>query len=65
MSERTVRGGIESGASEEAIEQTIDPELVDDTHEQEEDVEAISLPDYDPDQFELPDDYEYDGEDED
>jgi len=37
----------------------IDPELVDDRDVQEEDVVEVDLPDYDPEQFELPDDFEY------
>lgn len=46
----------------------IDPELVDDRDLREVDVENLPLPDYDPSEFELPDDYEYvevdeDGED--
>jgi len=47
----------------------IDPELVDDRDVQETDIAEITLPEYDPEEFELPDDYEYsedgdeDGED--
>ena len=39
----------------------IDPELVQDEHDdpKTDDVVAFPLPDYDPEQFELPDDYEY------
>lgn len=37
----------------------IDPELAEDRDVQEEDIEPVDLPDYDPAQFELPDDYEY------
>ena len=38
----------------------IDPELVEDRDVHEEDVAApVDLPDYDPEDFELPDDYEY------
>lgn len=42
----------------------IDPELVDDRETHDDDVEAFELPDYDPTQFELPDDYE-DGDEDD
>ena len=37
----------------------IDPELRDDRDEVATDVPQIELPEYDPSQFELPDDYEY------
>lgn len=37
----------------------IDPELVDDRDVQETDIEPVDLPEYDHEQFELPDDYEY------
>lgn len=63
MSEE-LRGGIEKGPSPEPVEQDIDPELVDDRdlHEEGED-EVIELPDYDPTQFEFPDDeYESEGD---
>jgi hypothetical protein len=41
-------------------EQTIDPELRDDREEVVEEVPTLAdLPEYDPTQFELPDDYEY------
>lgn len=44
-------------------EQTIDPELVDDLTTQEEEVPvAFDMPEYDPTQFELSDDYEYEEE---
>lgn len=36
-----------------------DPELVDDRDAKEEDIDEIELPEYDPTEFELPDDYEY------
>lgn len=55
MSEE-LRGGIEAGESTETIEQDIDPELVDDREVQEEEDIAIELSDYDPTQFEFPDD---------
>lgn len=42
----------------------IDPELVDDRDVQEEDVAPVDLPEYDEDDFELPDDFEYVEEDE-
>lgn len=45
-------------------DKNIDPELVDDRDTQDEDVVGeIELPEYDPSQFELPDDYEYSDED--
>lgn len=45
-------------------EQKIDPELVDDLDETVDEVPVeIDLPEYDPLQFELPEDYEYTGED--
>ena len=40
-------------------ENKIDPELVDDRDNEETDIDFIELPDYDPEQFELPDDFEY------
>lgn len=42
----------------------IDPELVDDRNTTETDVPDIAIPDYDASQFELPDDYEDEGDDE-
>lgn len=46
-------------------EQTIDPELRDDRDEVVEEVPVLAdLPEYDPTQFELPDDYEYVEDDE-
>jgi len=45
-------------------EQNIDPELADDRETHDDDVAvAFDLPDYDPEQFELPDDFEYTEED--
>lgn len=45
-------------------DKNIDPELVDDRDRQDDDVVGeIELPEYDPSQFELPDDYEYSDED--
>ena len=41
------------------MSEKIDPELVDDRDVQEEDVLMGELPEYDPTEFELPDDYEY------
>lgn len=59
-----VKGGIEAGFTDEEVDQTIDPELVDDRDIQEDDVAPIGLPEYDPAEFEFPDDeYEYEGED--
>lgn len=59
MSEE-LKGGIEAGESSEAVEQDIDPELVDDRDVEEEENDVIELPDYDPTQFEEPDDeYEH------
>lgn len=47
-------------------EQKIDPELVNDLDEPfQEDVPDVDLPEYDPLQFELPEDYEYVEDDED
>lgn len=46
-------------------ENKIDPELVDDRDTHDEDVAEIDLPDYEPAQFELPDDFEYEEGDED
>lgn len=45
----------------------IDPELVDDKNDDnaEDNVAPVALPDYDPEDFELPDDYEYEEEGED
>lgn len=43
--------------------QTIDPELVDDREVQEVPLVEVEIPDYDPNQFELSDDYEYTDED--
>ena len=37
----------------------IDPELVDDRDIEEADIAEVELPDYDPEQFELSDDFEY------
>lgn len=37
----------------------IDPELVDDRETQDVDIDEIELPEYDPEQFELPDDFEF------
>lgn len=55
MSEE-LNGGIEAGESAEDIAQDIDPELVDD-RETEDDAQVVfDLPDYDPTQFEYPDD---------
>lgn len=56
MSEQKVRGGIDAGASHESVQQDIDPELVDDRDAQETDETVVELPDYDPDEFEFPDD---------
>lgn len=61
MSEE-VKGGIESGKTDETVEQDIDPELVDDREVDESETEQVELPEYDPTQFELPDDYEYEDE---
>lgn len=36
-----------------------DPELADDRFEDETDIAPVELPDYDPEQFELPEDFEY------
>lgn len=56
MSEE-LRGGIEAGPATEPVEQDIDPELVDDREVSDEDLPVqIDLPDYDPTQFEFPDD---------
>lgn len=41
------------------LDYDIDPELVDDRDVAESDTAPVDLPDYDPEQFELPDDYEY------
>lgn len=41
----------------------IDPELVDDRDVQETDIAPVELPEYDPSDFELPDDFEYVEED--
>lgn len=41
------------------MSEKIDPELVDDRDVQETDIEPVTLPEYDPSEFELPDDYEY------
>ena len=43
------------------MKEKIDPELVDDRDEPEvaDPVEPVDLPDYDPEDFELPDDFEY------
>lgn len=46
------------------MKEKIDPELVDDRDVQETDAEAVELPEYDPTEFELPDDFEYVEEDE-
>jgi hypothetical protein len=46
-------------------ETKIDPELVDDRDVQEEDHTLVQLPEYDPGQFELPDDFEYEEDEED
>jgi hypothetical protein len=46
-------------------ETKIDPELVDDRDVQEEDHTLVQLPEYDPEQFELPDDFEYEEDEED
>ena len=42
----------------------IDPELVDDKDDEpvHDDVTPVTLPDYDPEPFELPEDYEYEEE---
>lgn len=37
----------------------IDPELADDLNVHDEDIPVVELPEYDPTDFELPDDYEY------
>lgn len=37
----------------------IDPELAEDRDVQETDVEVVELPEYDPEQFELPEDFEF------
>lgn len=55
-----LKGGIEAGASQEVVNQEIDPELADDRTADEEENAAFELPEYDPSQFEEPDD-EYDG----
>lgn len=48
------------------MKEKIDPELADDLDVSEDDIEPVELPDYDPTDFELPDDYEYeDGGEED
>lgn len=44
-------------------ETNIDPELVDDREVDESDTAPVELPDYDPTQFELPDDYEDEDDD--
>lgn len=41
------------------MKEKIDPELVDDRDVEETDIDAVELPEYDPSEFELPDDYEY------
>lgn len=41
------------------MEEKRDPELADDLDVQETDIDLVELPDYDPTDFELPDDYEY------
>lgn len=41
------------------MSKNIDPELVDDRDVEETDVAPVELPEYDHEQFELPDDYEY------
>lgn len=46
-------------------ENKIDPELVDDRDVAETDIDPIDLPDYDPAQFELPEDFEYTEDEED
>lgn len=54
MSEE-LKGGIEAGESIEAVEQDIDPELVDDRGNADEEVVVkFDLPDYDETQFEFP-----------
>lgn len=55
MSEE-VKGGIQAGESSDAVEQDIDPELVDDRDVEADEDEVVELPEYDPAQFELPDD---------
>lgn len=55
MSEE-LKGGIEAGESTESVEQDIDPELHDDRELAETEDDVIELPDYDPTQFEFPDD---------
>ena len=42
----------------------IDPELVEDENESlvDDNVQPVTLPDYDPEDFELPDDFEYEEE---
>jgi hypothetical protein len=47
------------------MDEKIDPELADDRDVQDEDIEEAELPDYDPTPFELTDDFEYEGGDED
>lgn len=61
MSEE-VKGGVEAGPSTEEVVQDIDPELADDREVNEEDFGDVDLPDYDPTQFELPDDYDDEGD---
>lgn len=46
------------------IENKIDPELADDRDVEESDIDEIELPEYDPAQFELDDDFEYSEEEE-
>lgn len=59
-----LKGGIERGASTEDVDQSIDPELVDDREVKEPVPEAIDIPEYDESQFELPVDFEYQEDDE-
>ena len=55
MSEE-LRGGIEAGPATEPVEPDVDPELADDREVEEEEHDVVELPDYDPTQFEFPDD---------
>ena len=55
MSEE-LRGGIEAGPATEPVEQDIDPELADDREVADDEIGEVDLPDYDPTQFEFPDD---------
>lgn len=53
------KGSIENYVAPVTVEQDIDPELRDDRDLPTVEDAVVELPDYDPAQFELPDDYEY------